>query len=569
MKTNLMLPVGMDDFKKIRTGDFYYVDKTGLIEELLESRGEVSLFTRPRRFGKSLNMSMLRHFFEIGTQKSLFDGLYISSRKVLCDKYMGKYPVISLTFKGIEEISFDEVLKRLCYVIGHEADRFSFLENSERLSERDKSSYAALVNMKNGVYVMERSVLISSLKTLSELLYKHYGQKVIILIDEYDVPLDKAFQRGYYDDMVTLMRGIFGEALKTNEYLDFAILTGCLRVSKESIFTGINNFKVLSITDARFDEEFGFTESEVETLLSSFCLESHMREMKEWYDGYRFGDADVYCPWDVINHVERLLHESDASPQSYWINSSGNSLVRRFIDKADQSTRDELEILLSGGTIEKEIHLELTYGELDNTIDNLWSVLFTTGYLTLAEKPKNGVYTLRIPNEEIREVYRTQIRQWFKSTVRSETKTLKPLWKALREGDAEKIEEIVCDFLSRTISVFDIKGPEKEKEKYYHVFLTGILLGNPDWGVSSQRESGDGLPDIIVRPQNPDEGIVIEIKSMDKVTQLERGAEEAIGQICKYRYYEALLDDGRCDIWAYGIAFHKKRCFVRAEKLKF
>ena len=568
MQTKAKLPVGMDDFRKIRSGNYYYVDKTGLIEELLGTGGEVSLFTRPRRFGKTLNMSMLRSFFEIGTDASLFDGLYISTRKDLCEKHMGKYPVIFITLKGVQEISFDEVLKRFSYVIGSEADRFSFLENSEKLNEREKSRFAALVNMEKGGYALERSVLISSLKTLSELLFKHYGQKVIILIDEYDVPLDKAFQNGYYDEMVSLIRGLFGEALKSNDYLEFAVLTGCLRVSKESIFTGINNFKVLSITDARFDEEFGFTESEVKTMLEYYGLQSHMSEMKKWYDGYRFGEADVYCPWDVINHVDRLRIEGDAAPQAYWINSSGNGLVRRFIDKADQSTRDELELLLSGGTIGKELHLELTYGELDNSMENLWSVLFTTGYLTLVGKPEDGIYTLRIPNEEVKEVYKSQIREWFKAEVKREKQSLDPLWKALKDGDAPKVEEIINGFLSRTISIFDIKGTKKEKERYYTVFLTGILLGNPDWGVKAQRESGDGLPDIEIRPENQDAGIIIEDKSMDRVTELEGGCRKALEQIYEKRYYSSLVDDGRCDIWGYGIAFYKKRCRVMAEKIK-
>ena len=567
MLKRLMLPIGMDDFRKIRSGNYYYVDKTGLIEELLGTGGEVSLFTRPRRFGKTLNMSMLRSFFEVGTDASIFDGLYISSRTDLCEKHMGKYPVIFISLKGVQEISFDEVLKRFSYVIGSEADRFSFLEKSEKLTEREKSRYAALVNMERGEYALERSVLVSSLKTLSELLYKHYGQKVIILIDEYDVPLDKAFQNGYYDEMVSLIRGLFGEALKSNDYLEFAVLTGCLRVSKESIFTGINNFKVLSITDARFDEEFGFTESEVKTMLEHYGLQSHISEMKKWYDGYRFGEADVYCPWDVINHVDRLRTESDAAPQAYWINSSGNGLVRRFIDKADQSTRDEIELLLSGGTIDKELHLELTYGEIDNSIENLWSVLFTTGYLTLVGKPEGGIYTLRIPNEEVKEVYKSQIREWFKAEVKREKKSLDPLWKAFREGDAPKAQEIINGFLSRTISIFDIKGTKKEKERYYTVFLTGILLGNPDWGVKAQRESGDGLPDIEIRPENPDEGIIIENKSMDRVTELEGGCRKALEQIYEKRYYSSLVDDGRCDIWGYGIAFYKKRCRVMAEKI--
>ena len=563
-----MLPIGIEFFKDIRDKDYYYVDKTKFIEELLAGGNKVSLFTRPRRFGKTLNMSMLRSFFEVGADCGIFDGLYISSRKDLCEKYMGKYPVIFITLKGVEDLSFDDASLRLSYLIGNEANRFSFLENSERLNEREKAGYASLVNMERGVYSLERSVLISSLKILSELLYKHYGRKVVILIDEYDVPLDKAFQNGYYNEMVSLIRGLFGEALKTNEYLEFAVLTGCLRVSKESIFTGINNFKVLSITDVRFDEEFGFTESEVKTLLSSFGLEDHMKEMKAWYDGYRFGSVDVYCPWDVLSHVQRLLSNPDALPQSYWINSSGNGLVRRFIDKADQSTRDEIEALLSGETIEKEIHLELTYGEIDNTIDNLWSVLFTTGYLTLVGKPENGIYKLRIPNEEVKEVYKSQIREWFKVTVKKEKKTLDPLWNALGSGDEKKIEEIINGFLSRTISIFDIRGPKKEKEKFYTAFLTGILLGNPDWGVRAQRESGDGLPDIEIRPENPDAGIIIENKSVDKFTELEDGCLKAIEQVYEKRYCDALLDDGRCDIWIYGIAFYKKRCRVRGEKFE-
>ncbi len=568
MQGKLMLPVGIEDFRKIRSKEYFYVDKTRVIEELLEHRCEVYQFTRPRRFGKTLNMSMLRSFFEIGTDTSLFDGLYISSRRDLCEKYMGKYPVVFFSLKGVEELSFTEVLKRFSYVIGNEANRFSFLENSSRLSGREKESYRSLVNMEKGVYVMERSVLASSLKTLSELLYKHYGQKVIILIDEYDVPLDKAFLNGYYDEMVSLIRGLFGEALKTNDYLEFAVLTGCLRVSKESIFTGINNFKVLSITDVRFDEGFGFTESEVKRMLEYYGLESHMSEMKKWYDGYRFGNADVYCPWDVINHVDRLVSNPDAAPEDYWINSSGNGLVRRFIDRADQSTKNENEILLSGGTIEKELHLELTYDDLESSMDNLWSVLFTTGYLTLVGKPENGIYTLRIPNEEVKEVYRSQIREWFKASLRKDRKTLDPLWKALKEGDESKVEEIINGFLSRSISIFDIRGTKKEKERYYTVFLTGILLGNPDWVVKAQRESGDGLPDIEIATENLDEGIIIEARSMDKVTELEYGCRRAIKQIYEKRYYSSLVDDGRYDIRGYGIAFYKKRCRVKAEKIE-
>ncbi len=568
MQKRLMLPVGIENFSEIRNGTYYYIDKTKLIEELLEGGNKVSLFTRPRRFGKTLNMSMLRSFFEIEADRNLFDGLYISSRKDLCDKYMGKYPVIFITLKGAEGRNYEEAAYSLIELIRSEVMRFSFLKDDDKLNNEEKTSYKTLVSMNDISLSSSLTQLKFSLKILSKLLYKHYGQKSIILIDEYDVPLDKAFQNGYYDEMVSLIRGLFGEALKSNDYLEFAVLTGCLRVSKESIFTGINNFKVLSITDVRFDEEFGFTEDEVKTMLEYYDLQSHMPELKKWYDGYRFGDADVYCPWDVINHVDRLRHESDAAPQSYWINSSGNGLVKRFIDKADQSTRDELELLLSGETIEKEIHLELTYGELDTTIDNLWSVLFTTGYLTLVGKPDNGIYRLRIPNEEVKEVYRTQIRQWFKANVQKEKKTLDPLWKALTEGDAETIEKILNGFLSSTISIFDPKGSEKEKEKFYQAFLCGILLGNPTWGTHSQRESGDGLPDITVETNNPNIGLIIEIKSRDKFTLLEEACQEALKQISEKRYADAFINDGRYDIWTYGIAFYKKRCKVMSQKIK-
>ncbi len=568
MQKRRMLPVGIENFSEIRNGTYYYIDKTKLIEELLEGGNKVSLFTRPRRFGKTLNMSMLRSFFEIEADRNLFDGLYISSRKDLCDKYMGKYPVIFITLKGAEGRNYEEAAYSLIELIRSEVMRFSFLKDDDKLNNEEKTSYKTLVSMNDISLSSSLTQLKFSLKILSKLLYKHYGQKSIILIDEYDVPLDKAFQNGYYDEMVSLIRGLFGEALKSNDYLEFAVLTGCLRVSKESIFTGINNFKVLSITDVRFDEEFGFTEDEVKTMLEYYDLQSHMPELKKWYDGYRFGDADVYCPWDVINHVDRLRHESDAAPQSYWINSSGNGLVKRFIDKADQSTRDELELLLAGETIEKEIHLELTYGELDTTIDNLWSVLFTTGYLTLVGKPDNGIYRLRIPNEEVKEVYRTQIRQWFKANVQKEKKTLDPLWKALTEGDAETIEKILNGFLSSTISIFDPKGSEKEKEKFYQAFLCGILLGNPTWGTHSQRESGDGLPDITVETNNPNIGLIIEIKSRDKFTLLEEACQEALKQISEKRYADAFINDGRYDIWTYGIAFYKKRCKVMSQKIK-
>lgn len=567
MQRMLKLPVGIESFEEIRTQGFYYIDKTKLIEQLLGQWGKVNLFTRPRRFGKTLNMSMLRYFFEIGTDKSLFDGLYISRNQQLCDEYLGKFPVIFVSLKDVDVLSFESALYSLIALVAREASKFRFLLDSDKLSENEKDKYRALTNFQDGHYTMGSNVAASSLQTLSHLLWKHYGKKTIILIDEYDVPLDKAFQNGYYREMVALMRSFLGQALKTNEALQFAVLTGCLRVSKESIFTGLNNFKVLSITDARFDEQFGFTENEVQALLQAYHLEDHMAEVKQWYDGYRFGDADIYCPWDVINHVDRLCGEPDAEPQSYWIHTSGNGLVKRFIDKADKATQDEIEQLVAGGTIRKAIRLELTYDEIDSSIDNLWSVLFTTGYLTQAGKPERGVYQLKIPNEEIREVFRYQIQELFKDTVRKNADSLCTFWNAFETGNAPEIEIRLTRILSRTISVLDPKGSETEKEKFYHAFLSGLLVGNGTWGVFSNKKSGTGFADLIVELDDPNAGLVIELKSVDKISELDAACNRAMAQIHDRAYDTYLRSEGRTDIWAYGIAFFKKRCRVIAEKL--
>lgn len=567
MNHQLKLPVGIDSFEKIRKENFYYIDKTKLIEQLLEQWGEVNLFTRPRRFGKTLNMSMLRSFFEVGMDESLFQGLYISRNKEICDKYMGKFPVIFLSLKNIEGLTFKETKERLVELVGTEAERFSYLLHSDNLSENDKKRYQALINIESGRYEIDSTILVSALQVLSKLLYKHHGQKTIILIDEYDVPLDKAFQHGYYKEMVALLRGIFGTALKTNEFLYFAVLTGCLRVSKESIFTGLNNFKVLSITDARFDEHFGFTDEEVNQILKDYHLQTHQSETKEWYDGYHFGNTDVYCPWDVINHVDHLCGEQDALPQSYWINSSGNDLVKRFINKADKTTRDEIEQLITGKAIEKNIRLELTYDEIDNSIDNLWSVLFTTGYLTQIGKTRDGNYQLIIPNREVKEVYINQIKEWFQEKVLSDTKPIQTLLEAFLNGEAKEIEIRLTRILSNTISIFDTKAHKEEKEIFYHGMLLGLLKCNPNWLVQSNAESGDGFVDILIEPEDPDRGIIIELKYAQTFQGLEIACKKAIDQIRDRRYTERFTNDGRNQILAYGIAFCKKRCKVVVERL--
>ena len=531
ISTSIKLPVGIENFEEIRTGGYYYVDKTKLIKQLFASGGKVNLFTRPRRFGKTLNMSMLKCFLEIGAKPSLFDGLYISENKQLCSSFMGKYPVVFITLKNVDGLSFEEAKYRFVDVIGSEASRFSFLLDSDRISSNEKEMYKAIISMSEGSFKMNTQVLLRSLKTLSELLYKHYDKKTIILIDEYDVPLDKAFQYGYYKEMVTFIRGLLGDVLKTNDALEFAVLTGCLRVSKESIFTGLNNFKVVSITDSRFDEQFGFTDEEVQRLLADYHLKDHIEETKEWYDGYHFGDTDVYCPWDVVNHVDCLLEDPNAEPQSYWINTSGNDLVKRFIDKADKTTRNEIERLIAGDMIEKSIRMELTYDEIDNSIDNLWSILFTTGYLTQQGKSERGVYRLVIPNKEIREVYILQIQEWFKDSVLHNREPINQLLKAIKEGDADTVEKDLTKILVNTISIFDTKSRKEEKEIFYHGIVLGLLRCESEWLIQSNIESGDGLVDILIETEDPDAGIIIELK----YAQTFQGLSKACDSIPKER----------------------------------
>lgn len=556
----LKLPVGIDNFEKIRQNGFYYVDKTSLIEQLFSNWGEVNLFTRPRRFGKTLNMSMLKYFFEIGTDRSLFDGLHICANEKICSEHMGKYPVIFLSLKNAEGLNFDTAKYQMVELIAREAERFPFLAKDTNLSDRDREKYRVLTAFADGHYQMSDEVLYGSLQTLSELLYKHFNQKTVILIDEYDVPLDKAFQHGYYREMVALIRALFGRALKTNEALAFAVLTGCLRVSKESIFTGLNNFKILSITDSRFDEQFGFTDKEVQKLLADYHLEARFSETKEWYDGYRFGNVDVYCPWDVINHIDRIKDDPNARPEAYWINTSGNDLVKRFVDKANRTTRNEIEQLIAGNAIEKMLRLDLTYDEIDNSIENLWSVLFTTGYLTQTGMTEDGAYRLVIPNREIREVFKLQIQEWFKKSIFSNTEQLTAFWKAFEEGNTDGVEMYLNRIMSNSISVFDIKTGEEKKEISYHNLLVGILTGNADWLVKSNVEAGEGFADIIVETEDPNAGIVVELKYTKDYDEMEQACRAALDQINDRRYQEYLLNDGRKDITLYGIAFCKKRC---------
>ncbi len=560
MEAKKMLPIGYDSFEEIRGDDFYYVDKTGLIKELLASKAQVTLFTRPRRFGKSLNMSMLASFFSLDGDKSIFDGLAIAKEKELCERYMGKYPVIFLTLKEIDRLTYEEAYQKAEDVIIDVAENFQFLLDSETLSEHEKARYQKLLDED-----MSERTLTGSLKLLSKLLEKHYGRKVVLLIDEYDVPLARAHANGYYDKMVSLIRSLLGAALKTNTSLEFAVLTGCLRISKESIFTGLNNLRVLSITDDRCDGYFGFSDAEVKELLAYYGLSEHYGEIKRWYDGYRFGSVEVYCPWDVLNYCDLLRANPERKPENYWINTSGNDVIKRFVAMADGRTREEIETLVAGGTIEKYIREDLTYSEIYDTIDNLWSLLYTTGYLTLQGRTDEGLLKLRIPNLEVRDVYVKQIREYFKESVKKDTETLDAFCTALLQGDTDEVKRYLTRYLRRTISVRDTMAKNDQKENFYQGVLVGILSAKEGWSVKSNRESGDGYADILVKPDDgdPGVGIVIELKYG---RDLDKACKDALEQIEKRRYEEELREDGMETILKYGIGCYKKTCRVVLDK---
>ncbi len=568
MEMKTRLPMGIESFKEIRRQKFYYVDKTALIRELLENWGKVMLFTRPRRFGKTLNMSMLKCFFEIGCDKALFDGLEISQETQLCEEYQGKFPVISITLKGATGRTFDEAKNMLRRLIGKEAQRFQFLMESDKLTELEHQQYKALIYMnEKGIFDMEDEVLKDSLLTLSQLLKKHYQQDVIILIDEYDVPLDKAYQSGYYDDMVDLIRSLFGNALKTNDSLYFAVLTGCLRISRESIFTGLNNFKVYTVKDVRYKEYFGFTDVEVRQMLEYYGFLAHYDAVKEWYNGYLFGNTSIYCPWDVVNYCGDLRDASVTSPQNYWVNTSSNDIIRRFVSKANTTTRDELELLIDGGSVKKMIRQELTYRDLDSSIDNLWSILFTTGYLTQRGTESGDLTELVIPNREIRWIFVQQIREWFREESVKDTEKLERFCRAFQENDTAAIEKGFNDYLWNTISIRDTSVRKEMKENFYHGILLGLLAYMDGWLVKSNAESGEGYSDISIEIRQHEIGIVIELKYAEDGA-FEAGCQEALRQIHEKEYESALIKNGLHTIYRYGIACYKKRCKVVSESLE-
>lgn len=562
------LPVGIENFEEIRKENFYFVDKTTIIRDLLQQWGKVNLFTRPRRFGKSLNMSMLKAFLELGCDKSLFEGLEILKETALCEKYMGQFPVISISLKGTGASDFETARALICSVIGNEALRFLFLLDSDRLSEQEKEMYRKLVNVAPDSpdnFEMSDDVLMRSLRTLSELLQRHFEKKAIILIDEYDVPLAKANEEGYYERMTMLIRNLFEQALKTNDSLYFAVLTGCLRVAKESIFTGLNNPKILSITTVRFDEYFGFTDAEVREMLKYYDLDDRYDTVKEWYDGYRFGNVDVYCPWDVISYVDDLTDDPDISPKDYWSNTSSNDVVRRFIEKVgDGLTKSEIEMLVAGETVTKEIHEELTYNRLYDSIDNIWSVLFMTGYLTQRGKPNGNRIQLTIPNREIRKIFTGQIMAMFKAQTGRDGETLNVFCNALKSGNANETERLFGAYLGRTVSIRDTFVRKPTRENFYHGILLGILGFKDGWFVRSNQESGDGYSDILIKIESEDIGIIIEVKYAEN-GDYDSVCQSALEQIRKKDYTAALEEEGCRVIYSYGIACWRKKCRVMVE----
>ena len=554
------LPIGIDSFEKLRTNDFYYVDKTGFIADLLRDWGEVNLFTRPRRFGKTLNMSMLKSFFEIGTDKSLFDGLKIAENKELCAEYQGQFPVIFISLKSVDGLTFASAVAALRTVIGDEAGRFRFLAQSNQLDANDKKLYHALTAVENGTFSMSDAVLADSLKTLSQLLAKHYGRKVVILIDEYDVPLDKAFQGGYYDEMVSLIRNLFGNALKTNDSLQFAVLTGCLRISKESIFTGLNNLNVMTVSDPYFCDSFGFTDDDVKELLDYYGLGAYHDAMRDWYDGYQFGNVSIYCPWDVIKYAQILLRDPEAEPENYWANTSGNGIIRRLLQKADQTTRDEVEQLINGGTVVKTVRQELTYRDIEDSIDNIWSVLYSTGYLTSKGRLPGKQMKLALPNREVQELFIDLVKDWFREETRADTSRINRFCAAFPKGDVATIQDMLHDYLWDSISVRDTAVRSNMKENFYHGMLLGLLQSQGSWIVRSNAETGIGYSDIsVATPERL--GMVIELKYAED-GNLEAACTKALAQIDEKKYDEALRRRGMKKILKYGIAFWEKECQV-------
>jgi len=557
------IPIGVENFKRLVDEDYYFADKTLLIKDLLDTKAAVSLFTRPRRFGKTLNMSMLRCFFEKTEEDNsyLFNGLKIANAGEKYMAYMGQYPVISVSLKGMSKKTFQKNIDVFKNLIADEFERHRDILKSDKITARKRKKFEKICNEEADDAVYE-----SSLKLLTDCLYAVHQKKVIILIDEYDVPLQNAWLNGFYDEMVDFIRSLFDAALKTNDSLEFGVLTGCLRVSKESIFTGMNNLKVYSISDVAFSDYFGFTDAEVQQMLKTYELEKYHDTVKQWYDGYHFGKTEMYCPWDITNYCFDMLQNPDAQPKAYWLNTSGNDIVRQFISSATATMKDDIEHLMAGQSVRKVISQELTYRELNDNIDNLWSMLYMTGYLTHSAVLEDDELELMIPNLEIRKIFRTQIYKWFSAYAAQNKVNLTDFCMTFRNGDADSAQQMFSKYLNDVISIRDTNVEIAKKENFYHGILLGLLSRMDDWIVKSNVESGDGYSDILIRIPADKIGIVIEVKyGEDEKT--EQGCKEALKQVEKMNYQQYLLDEGMTTILKYGVACYKKKSrIVKAEK---
>ena len=557
------LPVGVDNFEDIVRSGYYYVDKTMFIKELLDLKGKVNLFTRPRRFGKTLSLSMLRYFFEdTGSKdrnkrnKELFQGMKIMGAGDGYTGQMGMYPVFAVTLKSAKQENYDTAYYMIQMALSTEFERHrGVVENGkESLSAREYEQYVAIAEGK-----ADEKEIRNSLQLFCQCMDKVTGKKTVILIDEYDVPLENAYFRGFYEKMVGFIRSLFEAALKTNEHLQFAVITGCLRISKESIFTGLNHLNMISILDKKYSEHFGFTEAEVLQMMRDYGVESRFPTMKEWYDGYQFGDAEVYNPWSVIKFLYDLLSDVNAFPRPYWINTSSNDIVKDLIARADRETKGQIERLLDGGTLDIQVHEEITYDDMHGNGDYLWNFLYFTGYLTKESEyfKESSIYLrVRIPNTEVKTIYQNTIANWLKDILKKED--FRDLYRAMEDGNAEKMTEILSGQLFRTISFYD------NAENFYHGFLAGILSQSENYLVKSNRESGGGRSDLMVKsPSLRGRAFVLEVKVSDSVDKLEADAERALGQIYEKRYMEELRGEGYRRVDCYGIAFYRKDCEVR------
>lgn len=550
---NLNIPVGISDFERIRELNYYYVDKTGLIKTLLQGEmDQVTLITRPRRFGKTMAMNMVASFLDIRKDsKELFDGLEISKEKEICKNWMNQYPTLFLSLKDVDGTTFENAFNMLKFVISSLCSQNSYLETGENIRENEKDIFSRLRSQTASITDIKGSIV-----TIMNMMQSYYEKPVILLIDEYDVPIAKASNNGYYKEMLEVIKGMLSTALKDNSSLKFAVITGCLKIAKESIFTGTNNFVSDTISSTRYNEYYGFTQQDVDKLLEDAEIEEKADLIKEWYDGYNFGEFEVYCPWDVMNYLRDLQNDLNARPVSYWKNTSDNAIIRSFIDYTGAAIRKKLEVLIAGGSICQKIEEDLTYDYLHSSEDNVWSILYLTGYLTkVGERDKDGQIELRIPNKEVKEIFESTVRKWFEDSARVTNR--KDLFDAVWNKDADKATKEISTLLRMTISYYDYR------ENFYHAFLAGIFAG-AGYSVESNREHGEGRSDIVIYNDVTGQVAVFEAKYARKLDDLEKDCQKALDQI-NTKMYAKEFEDAYEEVLCYGIAFYKKRCLVKSK----